>query len=266
LQKIRYISDLHFGVNRRSPFVPKYTGEESDQILILAGDVCDSSCSGINFLQDVCNNFKQVLYVFGNHEYYGCSITGAKQYLLDQFNEIPSNLHILDCETFETEDIVFIGATLWTDLDGYNPNTVNIVSRCLNDCRMIRATDDRKDGMFNGDVWYNLHVKHRDYIKLQTMRAKEIEKTPIVITHHAPSYQSVHEVFKGSDINGGFASDMDDLLERLEVPYWIHGHMHHVHDYILHNTRVLCNPHGYNMEDLQQRAGVLFNPLATIEI
>ena len=265
MQQIRYISDLHFGVNRRSPFSLPSTPQDSEQILILAGDVCDSSCSGISFLTDVCSRFKHVLYVFGNHEYYGRSLADAKQYLLDQFYVVPQNLHILDCDTFETDDIMFIGATLWTDLDKFSPTTSYIVSKCLNDCRLI-SVDNVSKIRLNGDVWYNTHIKHREYIKLQVERAKEIGKTPIVITHHAPSFMSVHDVFKDSDINGGFASNMDDLVEQLQVPYWIHGHMHHVHDYMLHNTHVLCNPHGYNNEDLQQRARNMFDPYAIIEI
>jgi len=265
MQQIRYMSDLHFGHNRKSPFSMPGCDNESDQILILAGDICDSVCSGIQFLTDVCSRFKVVLYVFGNHEYYGNSLQSGKAHLIDQFYDLPKNLHILDCDTFETDDIMFIGATLWTDLDDLNPTTVNVVSRCLNDCRLIRVNDQTRT-MLNGDVWYDMHVKHREYIKLQVLRAKQIGKTPIVITHHAPSYKSVHKVFQDSDINGGFASNLEDMVEYLQVPYWVHGHMHHVHDYMLHNTHILCNPHGYNMEDLQQRDGNMFDPYAMIEI
>lgn len=267
--KIRYVSDLHFGVNRESavavPFNITKMDDEHEQILILAGDVCDSCLTGIEFIRDVCSRFKHVLYVFGNHEYYKQSIDGAKDVLLRQIGSKPDNLHILDCDTFEVDDVMFVGATLWTDLNNFDPTTTHLVSRGLNDCRLIRAKQDN-DVLFRGQLWTDLHCKHRDYIDIMCTSAKQQNKRVVVITHHAPSLQSVHDVFKGSDINGGFASNLDWLFEKHDILYWIHGHMHHRFEYQLYDTTVLCNPRGYRNERLQQDDGRFFDDAMLIEI
>lgn len=265
VMKVRYISDLHLGINKiNKPVIPP-TQDDQDQILILAGDICDEAHYGIDYLTDLCNRFKYVLYVFGNHEHYRNSLTGAEQTLLDQFDgNVPSNLKLLNCDFFEYENVVFIGATLWTDFEDNNPLSVFDVTRSLNDFFVIK--DEPNGKRLSADRYYSEHIKHKDYITIQAKMWKERGKDIVVITHHAPSELSIHKQFKGNAINGGFCSNLEDLIEELDVDVWIHGHMHQVHQYTLHNTKILCNPKGYNFENDQQYDENMFDPLAYFEI
>jgi hypothetical protein len=69
----------------------------------------------------------------------------------------------------------------------------------------------------------------------------------VVVTHHAPTTLSIAEWFKHDTLmNGAFASDLTDfILDRPQIKLWTHGHMHNVSDYMIGDTRVVCNPRGY---------------------
>ena len=76
----------------------------------------------------------------------------------------------------------------------------------------------------------------------------------MVITHHAPSRQSIHPRYADSLLNACFVSDAEHVLGAARAQLWIHGHTHDSFDYAVHGTRVVCNPRGY------AQAGVNENP------
>ncbi len=77
----------------------------------------------------------------------------------------------------------------------------------------------------------------------------------IIVTHHCPSFQSVHENYKksyGTDlylVNYGFSSHLDDTVEKSGAKYWVCGHTHWKHSYKIGETEVICNPLGYPGEN-----------------
>lgn len=85
--------------------------------------------------------------------------------------------------------------------------------------------------------------------------------TPIVITHHAPSPRCIRPWFESSRLNPGFASDLDAVIARYQPLLWVHGHMHDRVDVRLGETRVVCNPGGYNRVEGQE-----FDPAFVVEI
>jgi hypothetical protein len=107
-----------------------------------------------------------------------------------------------------------------------------------------------------------VHRKTRQYFELML---KEYRHKPfVVITHHAPTYESISEKYKYDFLmNGGYASDLGDLiLDNENIKFWVHGHIHDAVDYTVGSTRVLSNPRGYSgHEDLGK-----FNPAFTFEV
>ena len=69
----------------------------------------------------------------------------------------------------------------------------------------------------------------------------------VVVGHHAPSEQSVAEMYKHDTLmNGNFFSNLEQfILDRPQIELWTHGHMHNPSDYKIGTTRVVCNPRGY---------------------
>ena len=78
---------------------------------------------------------------------------------------------------------------------------------------------------------------------------KDFSGKTIVLSHHAPSFKSIAEKFKGSITNGSFASNLEDIIEKYKIYIWFHGHVHHKVNYFLYNTLIHCNPRGYLMEN-----------------
>ena len=48
---------------------------------------------------------------------------------------------------------------------------------------------------------------------------------------------------------GAYASDVESIIYEHEPTLWIHGHIHDTRDYMIGNTRILCNPRGYPRKD-----------------
>jgi len=83
----------------------------------------------------------------------------------------------------------------------------------------------------------------------------------VIVTHHAPSRESIPPEFEGDAFNPAFASDMGRFIAESEARIWIHGHIHRCCDYTVGKTRVLANPRGYPTES---REG--FDPGLIVEV
>jgi predicted phosphodiesterase len=90
------------------------------------------------------------------------------------------------------------------------------------------------------------HKKMLQYIKIVASNLPADRKI-VVVGHHTPSPFSVHPKYAHDTLmNGGYHSDLIDFI--MEIPrlvLWTHGHTHDAFDYMIGNTRVVCNPRGY---------------------
>ena len=72
------------------------------------------------------------------------------------------------------------------------------------------------------------------------------DKTLVVITHYAPSIQSVDEKYVNSALTAAFACNLEKfILRHPNIKLWCHGHVHTFKDYKIGQCRVVCNPLGY---------------------
>ena len=69
------------------------------------------------------------------------------------------------------------------------------------------------------------------------------------MTHFAPSWQSISPEYGTSELNGYFASDLEDLIFRKRPAPWMHGHIHARSRYMIGETTMICNPAGYERLD-----------------
>ena len=68
----------------------------------------------------------------------------------------------------------------------------------------------------------------------------------VVITHHAPSMQSIEKNYRNSELVASFASNLENfILDLPNIKLWCHGHIHTASDYMIGNCRIICNPRGY---------------------
>ena len=65
------------------------------------------------------------------------------------------------------------------------------------------------------------------------------------MTHHGISPLSIHERYRGDNLNWAFMSDLSQEILDHGPLLWVHGHTHDSFDYVLGKTRVVVNPYGY---------------------
>jgi len=268
--KIAYCSDIHLEFGD----IELFNDEQAD-VLILAGDICvakdllefipDSgriqTCRMTTksnlihmFFQRCATRFPHVLYVVGNHEHYHGDLSTTVYHLKEHLSYL-ENLHILDKECIKFNDITFIGSTLWTDMNKEDPVTLHAIKDMMADFRVIRNKNKLAVDLVNRD---NLtapllkpidtveeHRRSLDYIR-QIVAERHNEKF-VVVGHHSPSFMSVAKKYYDSGLmNGAYHSDLSEfILDRPQIKLWIMGHTHEPFDYMIGDTRILCNPRGY---------------------
>lgn len=195
------------------------------------------------FLNRVSQEFDNVIYIAGNHEFYGGSFPDAIDWLRKEC-EPYKNVHFLEMDTVTIDDFTFIGGTLWTDMNRNDALTLHAINDMMNDFRIIRNSE-RDYARFSPQDASIRHSKTLAYIK-SVIAGKHDEKF-VVVGHHGPSHLSIHEMYKHEYLmNGGYSSDLSGfIMDHPQIKLWTHGHTHYPFDYMINDTRVVCNPRGY---------------------
>lgn len=253
--KFQVISDIHLEFTGMERELDPVAEVERD-VLIVAGDLCERD-NGEAWLRRQCEK-SPVVFVCGNHEYYGADIDEIDNYYRGLENEL-NNFYFLQQDVVSFGGVRIAGCTLWTDFSGVDNYEMNLIRRSMSDFNCIT----KRGAWFTPDVSAGIHHGQKEWLRQQ----KDID---IVVTHHAPSPQSITDYWKehGRLLNPAFAANADDLIYELSPAYWIHGHMHsfirYWHDGEVDGTQVLCNPVGYG-GSYQERTGMNDKLLITVE-
>jgi hypothetical protein len=167
----------------------------------------------------------------------------------------------LEAGSKKIDDVTFIGGTLWTDMNKGDPLTLHAVRDMMNDFRIIKKEEEGYTNLKPHDTV----IRHRHMLGyIKSVVAERPDEKFVVCTHHSPSFQSVHEQYKTETLmNGAYHSDLSEfILDRPQIKLWTHGHTHHCFDYMIGETRVVCNPRGY--EGYEPDSG--WNPNIVIEV
>lgn len=249
--KLHILSDLHLEFSK---FEPPATGAD---IIILAGDIGKGS-DGVYWAREAFPD-KEVVYVPGNHEFYGYRRPEALAMMRDAAQKV--GVHLLDEDDLVIGNMRFIGCTLWTDFllfGEVKKSTAMIGGQLyLNDFRVIREGSVER---FTPARSIELHK--RSLMWLRSKLDEPFDGKTIVVTHHLPSKQSVVDRFKDVLLSACFASNLDCLFGKMDL--WVHGHTHDSLDYEVSGTRVICNPRGYVTYSRQENLN--FKPGLAIEI
>jgi len=246
--KLHVLSDLHVEFAHLEP-----PATDCD-VVVLAGDIG----VGIGALDWVHDQFTDmpIIYVMGNHEYYGHDFNLKTEFQ----RRARENIHILDNEFVIINGVRFLGSTLWTDFalfgEGEQFFATQFAEQGMADFEVIRQGGKR----FTPQMSIEAHRRSREW--LFEVLAAPFDGATVVVTHHAPSLMSVAPRFKTDQMSPAFASRLEPLIETHKPNLWIHGHTHDAFDYEIYDTRVVCNPRGYPEE-----AGLFgFNPGLVVEV
>lgn len=215
-----------------------------------------------DFLKRVSFQFPHVIYVAGNHEFYHGKFYNGLDYLRSECGQY-SNIYFLENETKTIDGVVFVGATLWTDMNRGDPITMHAIKDMINDYRTIR-NDLRNYAKLSPTDTVIRHKKSLEYFR-ETVDQHPNDRC-VVVGHHAPSHLSTDPRYESEFImNGAYRSDLSDfILDRPQIKLWCHGHMHNASDYMIGGTRIVCNPRGYQSPGYSEQTG--WNPELIIEI
>jgi predicted phosphodiesterase len=229
--RLHILSDLHLEFEGYTPDRTKA------DVVILAGDI-DTGSEGIKWAKK-CFPRQPVIYVMGNHEFYGHSM----QTLMSECRAETqgTNIHLLENQSVQLGGLTFLGCTLWTDFGLWpKPNeAMGAALDYMSDYKLIQTSAGRLQPINT----VKLHQASLAWLRAQ-LKLSAREKT-VIITHHAPSGKSIPPRFAGDILNGAFASDLKAFLKQCRVPLWIHGHTHHCVDYRIGATRIYSNQRGY---------------------
>ena len=276
--KINLISDIH--LNFADLILP------GGDVLIMAGDILEAGHLRLadnlqknvfladqyrRFLNEELVKYNTVLYVLGNHEHY-------KNDYQDTYNriskELPSNTHLLEAAGIRIDNVYFFGGTFWTDMNKGDTISMHHLTQSMHDFAggitlgngiNVKASNGKSyyTSKFTPDfakgIFYSTVEKCKQFVE------DHPNDNVVIISHHAPSPQSIHEFYKNDyHMNAGYHSNLDDfILRHPQIKYFVHGHMHDPVDYMIGTTRILSNPRGYKGHEYQAE---LFNPNFSFEI
>ena len=250
--RLHVLSDLH--LEHAQFAIPEVDAD----VVVLAGDIAPGSV-GLEWIRRQLDG-RPVIYVAGNHEFYGHDLPGLTARLRDA--AIGSQIHVLENEQVVIAGVRFLGCSLWSDFDYAGEHnrlqSMRICERLVNDYRQIRAT--AHDRRLLAQDTRDLHVASRAW--LATSLAAPHDGPTVVVTHHAPLVRRPEGSNALMDaIAGAFASDLSELMGRDAVELWIFGHIHRTIDTEVNGTRVLSNQRGYPHEPVSG-----FDPALVVEV
>ena len=273
--KLALGSDLHLEFGSIDP-----VNTHDAEVLILSGDICtavdlehtDTILSSgrrdrfLDFFADCSGNFDHVVYVMGNHEHYHGDFATSAQTIKTALAQY-ENVHVLDKEVWHYKNLVFVGGTLWTNMNSGDADTMRHVQNSMNDFRICknsnrmvsyRSQDLVQESQKGQAIFHQRPDKfspedavadHETMLAaIETAYAELPDQARMVVVgHHAPSPQSIHSQYAGQRLmNGGYSSDLDQfVVDHPRICLWTHGHTHHEFDYMIGATRIVCNPRGY---------------------
>ncbi len=250
---IRLLSDLHMEFR---PLDIEPLPEDMNTVLVLAGDL-HCGAHGIEFVEEAAKRFMHVIYILGNHEFYGFDINAVAPMIREVIKDRGlQNVTFLDNETLEFQGVRFIGSTMWSDMDKKNPLSMHLIEKSLNDYHVILRNGIKLRAP------YTIALFDEAVAFIEGELKKDFDGPTVVVTHFAPSAKSIHPIYQESRINGAYCSDLDHLLHYYDIDYWFHGHTHQTVFYEVGGTKVRMNPFGYR----EVAENLNFDPLFRVEV
>lgn len=248
--RIWTISDLHLRQRDALDLLKPERFPAAD-VCVIAGDVCDRINLSINWAGKVIRPRMPVVFVPGNHEFFTSTLDDTRRNARMLCNAL--GVSLLDDTAVVIDGIRFAGGTLWTDFR-LNGASDEAVAKAMTDARVSMA-DYGETRVLDIDAYRQMrpedtlaqHRRTRDFLA----EALEGDQTlpTVIVTHHAPHRGSIHERYATDPVTAAFVSDMDEEIRRWKPRAWIHGHVHSSFDYRVGDTRIVCNPKGYRLEN-----------------
>jgi hypothetical protein len=239
--RVQVLSDLHLETEVHEP-----QPSDGAELLVLAGDV-DSTWAGLERFRDWP---QPVIFVAGNHEFDHRAIDDAWPALRERCADL--GLTVLERQSIvrrgaDGRRIRFVGTTRWSDFSLFGRPDDERVLRAAD--YFMRVQQSSLHGApFDTAAVRNEALTCREWLAAELTAPRGDWDETVAITHFAPSLRSADRRYGSQPSTASFCNADDDLLPHASL--WIHGHVHHRHDYrVVHaagHTRVVCNARGHS--------------------
>lgn len=172
------------------PDLIKHINNDDVDAIIVAGDI-DLGKNTPSYLKYIYDGTKKpIIFVFGNHEYYGASFNEIVRTTNEELKEY-KDIYVLDRDnltiSIKGEEIDFVGCTLWADMTLYGDqeHALKVVQKVL---------DDRPDMILpNGKVMTSrdhadLYCIEKAWLEDYLEKTRYDEKRKVIVTHYPPSF------------------------------------------------------------------------------
>ncbi len=233
--RIQYCSDLHLEFEQNRRFLESNSLTVCGEVLILAGDVVPLHDQYLNdpFFKFISENYEQVFWIPGNHEYYHRDLSEYR----DSFNiQFRSNVNLVNNVSVEYRGLQFIFSTLWSKISKQNAKKIE---QSVADFKVITLNHKK----ITASDFNNLHDKSIRFIE-EAIKSGSEKK--VVVTHHLPSNLCNSEMHANSQINEAFCVDLEGFIENSGASFWLYGHSHfNQKPLFIGQTILLTNQLGY---------------------
>jgi hypothetical protein len=231
------------------PLLAEFCG--AVDIVLAAGDI-NNGTKGVKFLGEVSAFLEvPVLYVAGNHEFYGqLSVEETLGHLRTRC-AATKGVTFLEKDRFDIEigsqKLAVLGTTLWTDMRGHAsaPHLVEqnmyTAKQRLNDYESIFTSAAYRNRQLMPQDTVEWHRDARDWLAEQIPIARAESDRVVVMTHHAPSLRCT--VGTRKDIDYAYASSLEELVVQTDA--WVHGHVHEESVHMIGGVPVVSSCRGY---------------------
>ena len=253
------LSDLHVDLTRGWD-LPSGDARPNFDALVVAGDLIPRMERGVRWLLERVPD-KSVVYVPGNHEFYGIDIDRTVEKAMEAAEG--TKVFVLQDRWIRLGDVTFAGTTLWTDfaLFGDEHRAMTVAADWMNDFKKIRV--GRYVKRFRPSHALLRHRKARAFLESELMKRRGTGKL-VVVTHHAPIPSRCHrlapldpgaELTDDEVLAAAYRSDLTSLMWPAPTTdsqgymhpadLWVHGHTHESEDITIGYTRIVSNAKGY---------------------
>lgn len=245
MTQFRLVSDTHMELTRKNNLRLPSLSTDKETVLILAGDI-GTWKQATSWMIAIKEQFAHIVYVVGNHEYYGQEMGMLINNIRERLNQ-HDNLHFLENNSLALDDCLLVGASLWTDMNNNDPQAIAVCGKHMNDYHNIMIGSVEVKRRLTPQDTISIH---RESLKYFEQVIESATQPVIIVTHHAPTIGKVTDEDIGSfddRIQYAYASDLYHWLNQRndKVVAWCHGHTHKSMIYRLADVPVFTNAKGY---------------------
>jgi len=239
-------------------------------ILVLAGDIAHPHQE--HFIKwvktELCSNFKAVIYLTGNHEYYN-SWTAEKKVTIEEVDEqcrkLASeidNFYFLDNSSILIGNYRLAGGCMWSNVP---KKAKDQVFAGLNDYYRCFESAEKE---LQVETTNKMHAKAVAYLE-QILTISEKKKEVLVfLTHHTPSLTGTSDPkYETPDnmIQFAFSTDLKHMMKP-PLALWCFGHTHFNSVQEVNNVTLVSNQRGYPFENSDMRRKSEWNDQCVVTV